>query len=307
MAIIDCVIDTKPMAKSIDRVANHIDGTTTAVVAMQTAVIKAQSDAADDVCRNVNRGFYSLIHSQISQKIAKWKSEVDSLLLQLNQQRRQLNSIRDRMEHDYGMLAARYTKLFGSLNRALQRRVYELDKAAFRFAITEIDTINNRGKQLTATVPIGQTESISVAQKLMASNIKHKASGLIEIMRSFLLDLNEQKALTARVLLARGIDVAVKPTFVPIAVWQGVAGPVEGSLIHVTPPAQGLTDRSRNAIINAATDIEHTLPWKAPEPVSQRVRDEFNMIMADFNATPRIKETMTKLLSATEFQTLKIS
>ena len=54
---------------------------------MQTAVIIAEEKAADHVCNNVNKGFYSLIRSQISQKMAKLQSEVDSHLMQLVQQK----------------------------------------------------------------------------------------------------------------------------------------------------------------------------------------------------------------------------
>ncbi len=35
-------VDTEPMARSIDHVSNHVDGVTTAVVAMQTAVVVAE-------------------------------------------------------------------------------------------------------------------------------------------------------------------------------------------------------------------------------------------------------------------------
>ncbi|MCM1348023.1 MAG: hypothetical protein NC338_01310 [Firmicutes bacterium] len=306
MAVFDCVIDTKPMAKSIDHVARTVDGTTAAVVAMQTAVVKAQNDAADDVCRNVNRGFYSLIHSQISQKIAKWKSEVNSLQLQLNQQGRQLNNIRNRMERDYAMITSRYTKLFGTLNRALQRRVYELDKAAFKFAVTEIDTIENRGKQLTATVPVGQTESLATSQRLMASNIKYRGARLIDIMKDFLLDLNHQKQLTARVLLNRGIEQPDESHFMPVAVWEGVAGSREGSLQHVAMPRKFLSERTCQTLTNAFTAPDAPLEWTgtgaAPD---RRVRDGFNAMLAQFDATPRMKETMAKLFASASYQTLK--
>lgn len=306
MAVIDCVVDTTPMAKKIDHVSRHVDATTTAVVAMQTAVVKAHNDAADDVCRNVNRGFYSLIHSQISQKIAKWRSEVNSLQLQLNQQGRQLRAIRNRMERDYAMITRRYTKLFGSLNRALQRRVYELDKAAFKFAVTEIDTLENRGKQLTATVPVAQTESIAMSQRLMASNIKYRGARLIDIMKSFLTDVNEQKALTAKVLLDRGISSPDHTHYVPVALWEGVAGAMEGNLQHVVIPAEGFNDHTRQMLTNAFTSPESGLQWgKDARQPDKRVTDDFNRLLADFDATPRVKETMAKLFAKTSFQTFK--
>lgn len=305
MASIDCVIDTTPMANRLDHVAHRVEGTTAAVVAMQTAVVKAQNDAANDVCRNVNRGFYSLIHSQISQKIAKWKSEVNSLQLQLNQQGRQLGNIRSRMERDYGMITRRYTKLFGTLNRALQRRVYELDKAAFKFAVTEIDTLQNRGKQLTATVPLGQSESLATSQRIMASNIKYRGAKLIDIMKSFLLDLNEQKILTARVLLQKGVDRQDCLHYMPVAVWEGVAGKQEGVLQHVVTPKKLLADRTRQTLTNFVTSPEAGLQWSAASAApDRRVTDAFNAMMASFDANQRVKQTMGRLFAAASYKTL---
>lgn len=306
MATIDCLVDTSPMAREIDKVSAHVDGTTTAVVAMQTAVCKAQKDAADDVCANVNRGFYALMHSQLSQKIAKWKSDVDATLMQLNQQRRQLTGIRTRMEHDYGLLTARYSKLFGTLNRALRRRVYELDKAAFKFAVTEIDTIENRGKQLTATVPVSQTESLSTSQKIMASNLKHRAAHLLEVMKIFLTGLGEQKILTAKVLINHGIDQPEKAEYIPVIIWEGVAGRDEGSLQHIVMSRSKLSERSCQTITNSLTMTDIRLPWtQYPAPVDPRVRESFNSLMAKFDASPRVKETMARLFSGTSFQTLQ--
>ena len=307
MAVIDCVIDTTPMANRLDKVAHHVDGTTTPVVAMQTAVVKAQADAADDVCRNVNRGFYALIHSQISQKIAKWQSEVDSLLLQLNQQRRQLTSIRGRMERDYGMITQRYSKLFGTLNRALQRRVYELDKAAFKFAVTEIDTLENRGKQLAATVPVGQTESLSTSQKLMASNIKYRGAKVIDIMREFLTDMNNQKALTARVLLTRGISEPDREVFMPVIIWNGVAGEQEGTLQHVAMPSAMFTEHARQQVTSALTDPSLNLKWQPTTGPDPRVKESFNALLSKFDATDRIKRTMSELFAKSAYDSLSKS
>ncbi|MDR0989173.1 MAG: hypothetical protein LBM06_06905 [Prevotellaceae bacterium] len=89
MADISIQVDTNPMAEKVGTVAGHVNQTTMAVVTMQTAVIAAEQEAANNVCVNVNRGFFTLIRSQISQKIAQKRSEIDSLLLSLNQQRKQ--------------------------------------------------------------------------------------------------------------------------------------------------------------------------------------------------------------------------
>ena len=99
MATFNYTVDTKPMAEEMRSVSRHVNATTGAVVAMQTAVIIAEEEAANQVinaeaaaaehvCNNVNKGFYSLIRSQISQKMAKLQSDVDSHLMQLVQQKK---------------------------------------------------------------------------------------------------------------------------------------------------------------------------------------------------------------------------
>lgn len=52
------------------------------------------------------------------------------------------------------------------------------------------------------------------------------------------------------------------------------------------------------------TDIG--LPWtQYAAPVDPRVRESFNSLMAKFDASPRVKETMARLFSGTSFQTLQ--
>ena len=146
MATLKYIVDTQPMADELNHVSRHVGVTTGAVVAMQAAVIAAEEDASNHVCNNVNRGFYSLIRSQISQKLAKLQSEVDSHVMQLVQQKKALLGIKYRMERDYNMIANRYVKLFNGLNANLQLRVFELDKPTIDFARKEVDKIANRTK-----------------------------------------------------------------------------------------------------------------------------------------------------------------
>lgn len=46
MARFDFVVDTKPMADSVDSITGHVDATTAAVIAMQAAVINSEEQAA---------------------------------------------------------------------------------------------------------------------------------------------------------------------------------------------------------------------------------------------------------------------
>lgn len=199
----DCVVDTAELAHSVNSVKKHVDTTTGAVVAMKAAVIKAEEEGADHVCRKVNQGFYSMIHSQISQKMATLQSRVDAQLMRLNQQRKQLTGIRRRMERDYQMISARYSKLFNALNRNLRQRVTELDRPIMDLATTDADQVTNRSNQMVAAVPLGQVESVKTSQRLATSNLKRRAADAIVTIERFIAASNRLQAVTDSILLRR--------------------------------------------------------------------------------------------------------
>lgn len=82
MANFNFTVDTSPMASEMQSVSHGVNRVSGAVVAMQAAVIAAEKEGAEHVCQNVNKGFYSLMHSQISQKIAQLTSTVEAKLLE---------------------------------------------------------------------------------------------------------------------------------------------------------------------------------------------------------------------------------
>ena len=69
MAKYDVTVDTRDMANKIDTVSNKVSGVTTAVVAMEAAVIAAERDATNKLCKRLNKGFFSLVTSQICVRI----------------------------------------------------------------------------------------------------------------------------------------------------------------------------------------------------------------------------------------------
>ena len=196
-----------------------------------------------------------------------------------------------------------YNAAQSSLNRALRRRVYELDKPAFKFAVTEIDTLSNRTLQLSATVPVSQNESLLTSQKIMASNLKYRGSRVISLMKDFLTDLNRQKAMTGRVLLDKGISTGLENRLIPVIVWEGCGGRLEGDLEHFTMPEICLSDRTRNAITNHIATSNVQFPWTDAAAPDKRVADSFKAMLGDFEATERIKETMGRLFEANRIQT----
>jgi len=304
MASIDCVLDTNPMAAEIGTVSNHVKVTTTAVVAMQTAVVIAEAKAADHVCDNVNKGFYTLIRSQISQKIAKLQSEVDSHLMQLNQQRKQLLSIKGRMERDYNMISNRYLKLFNGLNANLKQRVFELDKPTIDFAVREIEKVSNRTKYLSATVPVTQLESLSVSQKIMASNVKYRGLSVINSMKDFLSDMYEQNKLTDQILLNTSRIVENSSLSIPVIIAEINYDRFDNKKIEIDVNDLELNKLSQSAIKNAVMSIIEFLPW-GKNTISKDIQSEFSKFNSLSNNSQRVKDMTNKLFMANNYQHLQ--
>lgn len=303
MAHFDCVIDTNPMAREIESVSDRINRTTAAVIGMQAAVIQAEGEAADHVCDNVNRGFYALIHSQISQKIARLQSEVDSHLMKLNQHRKQLLGIRARMERDYGMISSRYFKLFNALNKNLELRVFELDKPTINFAVRDTNTIMNRTKLLPATVPLSQIETLGSSQRIVASNIKHRGFQAIESMDYFLNQMKQQERLTERILLPINTNESAATILLPVVVTETTYDQYDNTRKDIAFNDSTISKHSSNAIRSGVNEAQ--LEWNNQERINDEIASEFNRYLSDSNASQRVKDMAQRMFMANKFQTLK--
>lgn len=303
MATFNYTVDTKPMADEMRSVSRHVNATTGAVVAMQAAVIIAEEKAADHVCNNVNKGFYSLIRSQISQKMAKLQSEVDSHLMQLVQQKNALLSIKNRMQKDYNMIASRYIKLFNGLNSNLKQRVFELDKPTIDFAVKEVDKVSNRSKYLTATIPIAQLESLAASQKIVASNVKYRGLNVIKSMRSFLFEMNTQKKLTDQILINDGRYTETAKVYIPIVICECNRDKTDTG-IEISVSDVELDNISKSAIKNTAFAELNQIEWQAKSTPNTEVRSEFSKLVSSSSKSQRVKDMATTLFQSNNYQTI---
>jgi len=167
-------VDTTPMAKSVDSAGHHITGVNAAVVAMNVAVIAAEKASSKTICENVNKGFYTLIKSQISQKAVAAYNEMTSKQGILVQLAKALDKVKGQMEKDYNMIANRYAKLFNSLNKALETRVRELDRSAMRLAEIRKNMVFDRLKDDGSMLFSASSEAIPLAQTALAGKLKQK-------------------------------------------------------------------------------------------------------------------------------------
>ncbi len=297
MATFNYTVDTVPMADEISRVSKGVNRTTGAVVAMQTAVVVSGEQAANRVCNNLNTGFYSLIRSQISQKTAKLKSEVDSLLMELVQQKNALLAIKNRMEIDYNLITSRYVKLFNRLNSNLRQRVFELDKPTTDFAVKEVDKLWNRTKYLTATIPVSQLESVSFSQMILASNVKKRGLNVINSMKSYLLEMNSQKKLTEKILInEEGFRKSTK-IYMPLILWE-YNREKDSRTVDMAFPGQKMNNTAKSAVRNTVYDTisQHDL-MQAFAPDAE-LTSEFSKLVSASSSPQRIKDLTMELFKS---------
>lgn len=216
--LIPCSVDTAPMAAELQSVSNHVKGTTAAVVTMQTAVIAAENKGANKVCSNVNRGFFTLMRSQISQKIANKQSRVEALIMQLGQQKRQLLSIKTNMEREYGRIAERYLRIFTSVNKELESRIRQIDQPVFELVNKHMMTSSNRMNALSGWVTTSQVEGITRSQQILVSKMKHNAQVALEQSTEFLSQIGEQRVLTGKILISNPMGNESRTCQVPVVI-----------------------------------------------------------------------------------------
>ena len=267
MANFSFTVDTREMADGLYSVAPHVDGATGAVVSMQTAVILAEKHAAEDICRNVNRGFFSLIRSQISQKIAISRSQVEARLLELRDQSMKLSSVKTTMQRDFQMISARYTKLFRSLDAALLNRIHETDTKLLDLVNKDVARMTGRTRVLQASVPVHQMESVSSSQRIAASNTRSRAGVAISAMSRFIQESNQQDRLSSSILSGDRADndATLALPFALVDCDSLQTRQRQWSYHAPTPPTPEIGQQVKAAIERSVFPVLSEIQWREPE------------------------------------------
>lgn len=180
MADFNFTVDTTPLADTVSSVSTHVTATTTAVVAMQAAVIASEKKSAEKICKNVDKGFYSLIRSQISMKISVAYTEMQAKLSLLMEYSKTLSKTKERMESDYNRVKRQYSQIFKGLDKALSNRISQLDQEAVGISDTRKKMILGMFERHVPETLVTSTEVDSSNQKIAASRIKEKTSRSID-------------------------------------------------------------------------------------------------------------------------------
>ena len=302
MADFNFTVDTSPMASEIQSVSHGVNRVSGAVVAMQAAVIAAEKEGAEHVCQNVNKGFYSLIHSQISQKIAQLTSTVEAKLLELGQYAAALKSIQSRMTTDYNMISGRYTKLFKSINNTLDARVAELDMPVFKLVDRDVKLVESRMRLNSAQFHVHQLESVLASQLLVASKVKVDAETTLEAITRYVKDSSVQTKKSEASMQDARID-SFEDIFIPVSI-------VESTSAVGNPAVNYYVARSGNPEIDKNIDasvreqsVNSVLhgTWSEIDPNDMaNVEAEFTQLLLGSADDTRVKDEITKMFNMTK-------
>ena len=295
-------VDTSPMASTLDRVSSHVDAVTGAVTVMQTAVIHQEKLATEQVCTNIDQGFYFLIRSQISQKLAKLRSDVDARLMALRQLSVALGGVRRQMEGDYQMIASRYSKLFDALDRSLRSRVFDLDQVPADLSSRQLPRILKRLRDSGAQYLISGTESLPTGQSAVSMKIKGNTNKVITSIKRSLLDAVRLKQELQSVVLDRQVE-ARRAYYVPVLVMEADAPRPPGTILSiVSAGGQAFQLAGAKEIERKIRDTYTELPWA---PTSGRDRSyvaaAFENLLAGKRLDPRLQNEISRLHRATEW------
>ncbi|HCC37040.1 MAG TPA: hypothetical protein DEQ14_05210 [Treponema sp.] len=196
MASIQVDVDTTPLAASVDNTRGHLNLVTGAVTTMEAAVIAAENEAAQTICKNVDNGFYILVKSQISQKAVAAYTEMASKQMTLLQLVKALDNVKRQMENDFYMITKRYTKLFQSLNKSLETRVKELDRPAMRLAEIRKNMVFDKLKDDSSMLLSVSAESLPMAQTALSGKMKQKTQVAMQSLAGY---VDESRSYSERV------------------------------------------------------------------------------------------------------------
>lgn len=174
MATFDMTLDTYPMAQSLNLVGAGVGAVEGSVIAMKDAVVSAQNEGARRIGNNVDKGFFMLMNSNLSQKIASCAVTMSSKLLLMKKYAQDIERTKSTMTCDYERIFRRYKKQFDSLDKEVQLRVEALDESAYKTATAFnrwVVAIRDNGAKLFTLL----NEIESIATKKVGALLKSKA------------------------------------------------------------------------------------------------------------------------------------
>lgn len=213
-------VDTDDFEASVGNCGDQVSLLTGSVVATKTAHAESIRINSRKISDTIISGFFKTVRSELGQQISQLKSRTEATLLHLNQLAARCREKHQQMETDYNRLVDRYSKVFADLNKELEIRVHELDRAAFTMQATCTDCSNRSVESdLTGVATVSAAETARTQSSLLASVTKKRALDAINQANDYLMVQQQCRNVINRSLHDPDTD---RRYYVPVCMAEGV-------------------------------------------------------------------------------------
>ena len=166
----------------------------------------------------------------------------------------------------------------------------------------EVEKVSNRRKQLAATMPITQLESLSSSQRIIASNVKEKGHRVISSMKAFIFEMNEQKKLTDQILINSNYSAEVGINYIPVLVLESNRDKSNQLNVDIHIPQYDFGSAAISSIKNEVYAQFSNFTWQGKGKSYGEVSGAFSKRLSETNSSARVKDMAMKLFQAGEMK-----
>jgi hypothetical protein len=300
MATFDILVDTSPMANSLDTVNSNVRNVTASVVAMESAVVIAQKEASEKICQNVDTGFYLLMKSQFDQKIAAVSSEMLSKMQLMESFKAEIDKIMLIMQDDYERIKARYTKHFNSLDKALETRIHELDKRAYEISRNyKMSQFKTGGEVIKAICYSDDTQLLNV--KEASATVKNKTAKSIDVMTSDVIEQLHYSDSVKNILKDINFEEN-QPEYVPVIFSETDSMISEDGVVKNIYTQQQAKFSNDSKFINQLKEDSENFTWQeVKNDIFEPVKTSFQAKISSEVTDERVAKEMLRLFNETKW------
>ncbi len=214
----DVTVATEPFDNSIRTAGVHVDGLTASVAAMNAANCAAIAQCSARISDSLTGGFYNLIQSDISTKKAETNTAIQTKSALLLEHSKAVQDKHDRMLTDVERERAKFGKVFGELDRELERRITEVNRPAFRLSREVRDEVVVKPYLSAAAATADQLGAGSGSGgKVAAAGLRRKVSSVLKNLSDSLHNNLMYRHMMRDILWDKSIDKEQQPAYIPVA------------------------------------------------------------------------------------------
>lgn len=301
MASFDLIIDTDPMAQKIDSVNGNVRTVTGAVIAMQSAVISQERETARQICANVDNGFYILMKSQLSQKIAACSSIMSGKLLLMKKFRDDIGRIKEIMQEDYNRICRRYKKQFTALDKALGSRINELDRSAMQIAHIQKKHFEIQRDEVGTVICCGVDTQLT-AVKSSGAVVKSKTLKALNVLADSAGGGITYNRKVAHILKNETPEIKTDK-FIPVMFIENESMLNAGQTVSNVYIPEYSDTKTNDRIANEVRGKMQKVEWKKiSDREKEEIKNHFMKQISEGLITERVSNEMLRLLNVSDWE-----